>query len=290
MLVITQETGQAFARELEFCLQKDESWRCVILNFSQASLKSKNWFTRVSEKIHYCLGDEAGSIFLFEDNDLYILSRHATKKSFDYLLTHLSTVLMPLPVRGLASLYELPMDWKILKDFLAEKEDKKNKEIKVEFKQPSLFIDALHKPLLSSITARREKREKPGILVVEDDPFSQRLVCKSLEEGFEIHAASTGQEAISAYIRHAPDMVFLDIGLPDTNGLDVLLKILETDTQAHVVMLSGSGNRGNILKAVENGAKGFVAKPFTREKLLQYINKSPFVQAKQKSGISTART
>ena len=129
---------------------------------------------------------------------------------------------------------------------------------------------------------RREKREKPGILVVEDDPFSQRLVSKSLEDNFDIYAAVTGQEAVSAYIRHAPDMVFLDIGLPDASGLDVLLKIFEIDAQAHIVMLSGSGSRDNILKAVENGAKGFVGKPFTREKLLQYINKCPFVQAKQK--------
>ena len=282
MLVITQETEQAFTKELEFCLQKDESWRCVILRFSKATQKSNDWFSRATEKIHSCLGDDAGSIFLFEDSDLYVLSRHATKRSFDFLITHLSTVLAPIPVKGLASLYELPMDWKVLKGLLAEKTDKKNKNAKSEFKRPSLLIEGHYKPLLSSIAVRREKREKPGILVVEDDPFSQRLVSKSLEDNFDIYAAVTGQEAVSAYIRHAPDMVFLDIGLPDASGLDVLLKIFEIDAQAHIVMLSGSGSRDNILKAVENGAKGFVGKPFTREKLLQYINKCPFVQAKQK--------
>ena len=82
------------------------------------------------------------------------------------------------------------------------------------------------------------------------------------------------------YVNKAPDVLFLDIGLPDINGHDVLERLFKLDPQAYVVMFSGNGDRENVLKAVELGAKGFVGKPFTQEKLIQYIEKSPFIQEK----------
>ena len=77
------------------------------------------------------------------------------------------------------------------------------------------------------------------------------------------------------YVTHAPDVLFLDIELPDITGHDVLQKVLEMDPDAFVIMLSGNGNKENIFKAMKTGAKGFVGKPFTKDKLLQYILKCP---------------
>ena len=91
-----------------------------------------------------------------------------------------------------------------------------------------------------------------------------------------------GQGALMGYVNKAPDVLFLDIGLPDIDGHAVLEKIFKLDPDAYVVMFSGNKDRDNVMKAVELGAKGFVGKPFTSEKLLQYIQKSPFIQAKQK--------
>ena len=85
-----------------------------------------------------------------------------------------------------------------------------------------------------------------------------------------------------SYVNKAPDVLFLDIGLPDINGHEVLEKLFKLDPDAYVVMFSGNGDKENIMKAVELGAKGFVGKPFSQEKLLQYIQKSPFIQEKQK--------
>ena len=84
------------------------------------------------------------------------------------------------------------------------------------------------------------------------------------------------------YVNKAPAVRFLDIGLPDIDGHTVLKKVFEIDPDAYVVMFSGNGDKENVMKAVKTGAKGFVGKPFTKDKLYQYIDKSPFVQTKQK--------
>ncbi len=280
MLVITQDTEAAFKKELDFCSKKNESWRCLTFKFSQITKMPEHWFSQALDKISAALGEEGSRVFLYEDNDVYVLSRHTTQKSFQLLLTHLQTLLAPVPVTGLASLFELPMDVNIVKNLRAKEPAKLQAESKPA--KPSLRVDTLRQPMVASIARRREKRENIGVLIVEDDPFSQRLVAKSLEDDFAIFTASTGQETISAYIDAAPDVVFLDIGLPDVNGLEVLLKLLEIDPHIYVVMLSGNGSQDNVTKAIQNGAKGFVGKPFSREKLYYYIEKSPFIRNSHK--------
>lgn len=282
MLIITQDTEAAFKNELDFCTQKNQTWRCIVFKFSQARQMPENWFSETVEKIAYCLGENSGKIFLYSDGDLHILSRHVTQKSFLFLLTHLQPTLTPVPLKGLASLYELPVDLEILKN-MRVKPERENK-IEIEFRKPSLYVDSLHQSLVTSISDRRAKHEKAAVLIVEDDPFSQRLVGKSLEDNYGIFTASSGQDALNNYIRNAPDVVFLDIGLPDASGLDVLLKIFEVDPKAYVVMLSGNGSRSNVVTAIQNGAKGFVAKPFSRDKLIHYIDKCPSTQNARQTG------
>ena len=65
------------------------------------------------------------------------------------------------------------------------------------------------------------------------------------------------------------------------NGHDILAKILALDSEAFIVMLTGQGSRDNVLRAVEAGAKGFVGKPFTPDKLHSYTQKCPFIRDKQ---------
>ena len=85
----------------------------------------------------------------------------------------------------------------------------------------------------------------------------------------------------STSIFSAPDAVLLNIGLPDASGLEVLKCIRALDPYAYVVMLTGQASRENVLQATQLGAKGFIGKPFTSEKLLSCIAKSPFVQEKR---------
>lgn len=286
MLVVTQGAEWSFSKELDAC-SRDDLWRCLVLKFSQADRKPGGWFSEVTDKIQHCIGDDNGRIFLFPNDDVYVLAKNITQKNFHAMLGHLAPALAPISILSLSYLYELPGDKAKIEKFIRDtRAALLTSQVQAEPAAPSLYIDADHQPYVETIAARREKRGHIGVLIVEDDPFSRRLVGKSLETQFEITTADTGQEAIFAYIRSAPDIVFLDIGLPDTNGLDVLAKLQEIDPKVYVVMLSANGNKSNVLKAVENGAKSFVAKPFAREKLIQSINKCPTVIAKSKKSRS----
>ena len=109
------------------------------------------------------------------------------------------------------------------------------------------------------------------VLLVEDDAVIRWMVRNSLKHECDFAVAPTAKNVFSLYPSFRPDIVFLDIGLPDDNGTKVLEWIINHDPKACVVMLSGQDNIDNITDCIGMGAKGFIPKPFIRENLLQYI-------------------
>lgn len=120
----------------------------------------------------------------------------------------------------------------------------------------------------------RRARHPAHVLVVEDDPLTRRIVESSLGESNAMLMEGNGDGAIASYLLHAPDVVFLDIGLPDIDGFTVLDYILTLDPDAFIVMFSSHNDRETIRKAQAAGAKGFVAKPFKKETLSSFIQGS----------------
>lgn len=110
------------------------------------------------------------------------------------------------------------------------------------------------------------------VLLVEDDAVTRWMVSNALEDECEFSSADTANRVFSVYPAYDPDIVFLDIGLPDDNGNAVLDWIMKHDPAACVVMLSGRSDADNISGFMEMGAKGFIAKPFVKENLLHYIH------------------
>lgn len=125
------------------------------------------------------------------------------------------------------------------------------------------------------IQAKRTTRENAEVMVIEDDAFSRRLVESVLGKKYRITGLGETDLALETYIHVAPNILFLDINLPNVTGHELLEKILQLDPKAYVVMLSGNSDRENITEAMKRGAKGFVAKPFTPDKLYQYIQHCP---------------
>lgn len=116
----------------------------------------------------------------------------------------------------------------------------------------------------------RDYRLGPSILVVDDDPMTRAMVSHLLT-GHDRYEAMDGVAALATYSRIAPDIVFLDIGLPGVNGLDVLRSITSHDPQAFVVMLTGNASEGTVKGAIAAGAKGYISKPFTISKVKDYL-------------------
>ena len=134
--------------------------------------------------------------------------------------------------------------------------------------QSNGFVVELSPDKIHQMFPTRAARSKPLLLLVEDDPFTLQLVKLAMKDMFDIIAAETARQAISFYQRHLPDMVFLDIQLPDGNGINILKQIAAADNDCYPVMLSSHSQKEKILECLKSGAKGFIAKPFTRQRLI----------------------
>ena len=131
---------------------------------------------------------------------------------------------------------------------------------------------------VSSIPARRARRDAPKVMIVEDDRFTASYAANILSKDYDLFICRTGEEGVIAYIEHAPDIVFLDIHLPGIDGHETLHAIKAVDPKAFIVMLSVDTARSSIVQATQTGAHGFLKKPFSKERLLNTVKLSPYVR------------
>ncbi len=116
----------------------------------------------------------------------------------------------------------------------------------------------------------------PGekILVVEDEQDIRELIAFNLEnEGYKILKAATGIEGLENARKHAPDLVLLDIMLPDVDGLEICKKLKrdETTSDIPVIMLTAKSEDSDIISGLELGADDYITKPFSPRVLLARI-------------------
>jgi two-component system, OmpR family, KDP operon response regulator KdpE len=109
---------------------------------------------------------------------------------------------------------------------------------------------------------------KPAVLVIDDELQIRRLLRVCLEaNGYRVLEAATGQEGITEAAQRAPDVVILDLGLPDLDGVTVLKRLREW-SQVPVVVLSVREREEDKIAALDNGADDYVTKPFSTGELL----------------------
>ncbi len=109
------------------------------------------------------------------------------------------------------------------------------------------------------------------ILVVEDDPGIQRAVKTNLmRHGFDVETADNGAQAIDRYARYHPDLMLLDLGLPDIDGTDVIREV-RAQSSTPIVVLSVRGSERDKVEALDLGADDYLTKPFGVEELLARV-------------------
>jgi two-component system chemotaxis response regulator CheY len=113
------------------------------------------------------------------------------------------------------------------------------------------------------------------ILVVDDALFMRKLLSDILSKaGYEVVAeASNGEEAFMKYKEFTPDLVTMDITMPDVNGIDGVKLIVGAFPDAKVLMCSAMGQEGMVIDSVKAGARGFIVKPFVPEKVIAEVQK-----------------
>lgn len=125
----------------------------------------------------------------------------------------------------------------------------------------------------------RPHRKSLKILLVEDDPLSRKMVLKHLRKDHHAVTAATAKEAVTQYAFHAPDIVLLDIGLPDYPGFHVMETLRAHDPDAYIVMFSGNDFLENISHCLHTGANGFIGKPLQEERLNHYLQECAELRA-----------
>lgn len=113
-------------------------------------------------------------------------------------------------------------------------------------------------------------------ILVTDDAAFMRMQLKNIFEslGHEVVGeAENGQVAIDLYNDLKPDLVIMDITMPEMNGVEAVKGIKQNDPNATIVMCSAMGQQQMVLEAIQAGAKDFIVKPFDQERIKQAIEK-----------------
>jgi two-component system chemotaxis response regulator CheY len=114
------------------------------------------------------------------------------------------------------------------------------------------------------------------VLVVDDAAFMRKMVTDALSNGGHeiVGEAGNGVEALAQYQDLRPDVMTLDITMPEKDGLAALKEIIAVDPGAKVVMCSALGQESKVLESIKLGAKDFVVKPFQPDRVIAAVEKA----------------
>lgn len=297
MIVIAKDAEQKFKDDIEHYRPEEPARRCFYIRFSEAGLPKQAVIDTFLELLQAIPNSYRAQVYICEDADIFIVMHGFMQRQFVAFLEKLAETLQTDRIMDLYDILEIDREWQHLTHLcdvkltelrrqrekeegrLAQQEKARQKE-----KADQITMDVLGRlspHLIDTMAERRKTRKNPLVMVVDDDQLSRTLVWNVIRTHCECVPAQTGREAILRYVEEVPDILFLDIGLPDIDGHQVLEHIFQIDPDAYVIMFSARKDKSNMLRALRAGAKGFVGKPFTREKLFHYIGESPYIRDKK---------
>lgn len=114
-----------------------------------------------------------------------------------------------------------------------------------------------------------------GILIVDDAAFMRMMIKDVLSKnGFEICGeAENGAKAIEKYKELNPDLVIMDITMPEVDGIQAVKEIRKINSSAKIIMCSAMGQQAMVIEAIQAGAKDFIVKPFQAERIIEAVKK-----------------
>ncbi len=114
------------------------------------------------------------------------------------------------------------------------------------------------------------------VLIVDDAAFMRMMIKDILNKnGYEVAGeAENGAKAVEMYQELKPDLVTMDITMPEKDGIAAVKEIMSFDSDARVIMCSAMGQQMMVMEAIQEGAKDFIVKPFQQERVIQAIEKA----------------
>lgn len=113
------------------------------------------------------------------------------------------------------------------------------------------------------------------VLIVDDAAFMRMMIKNILgKAGYEIVGeAENGAQAVTKYKELKPDLVTMDITMPEMDGITAVKEIMKTDSSAKIIMCSAMGQQAMVIDAIQAGAKDFIVKPFQPNRVLEAVQK-----------------
>lgn len=290
MIVIATKTEDKLRSDLrQFAISRPNQI-CFLLKFSKTDVEKGELFETFLRLLETIPNSYTARVYLCQDKDIVIMMENFMQRQFEGFVKKLAEVLEEPDFSDIVDVFEIGTQWKNLEAFYSLKIDeveqdtviKKMDELKN--KTDKNVLDALSNldaQLMDTVDARRKERSTIKVMVADDDQLSRTLAGNVLRGDYDLAFAHNGKEALQEYISAAPDILFLDIGMPDIGGHEVLESLFQIDPNAYIIMFSGRKDKGTIMKSLEMGAQGFLGKPFTREQLYMHVNDSPFSQIKR---------
>jgi two-component system chemotaxis response regulator CheY len=123
---------------------------------------------------------------------------------------------------------------------------------------------------------KEERGVTARIMIVDDAAFMRKRIRNILlKHGYEVVAeGENGKEAVDFYQQHSPDLVTMDITMPEMDGIEAVRQIMKIDPNAKILMCSAMGQQPLVVEALEAGAKDFIIKPFQPSKVIEAVEKA----------------
>ncbi len=114
-----------------------------------------------------------------------------------------------------------------------------------------------------------------SVLICDDAAFMRVMIKDILtKNGYTVAGeAENGAKAVEKFIELKPDLVLMDITMPEMDGIQALKKIKEGDAAANIIMCSAMGQQAMVIESIQSGAKDFIVKPFQPERVLEAVKK-----------------
>lgn len=254
MEILPSNKRQELLNYIHYVKLSIKEWQMADIRLADDSARD---FTimQAAEVIHTVFKDKEGKIYICNERDILMLIRYGAEDKKEQLANEITEEFS----EGACEVH--------VEAATAEGFAKFNMQLK--------FHNKADTPGLSDI---RVTRKENVVIVADDDMYMRMLVKKGLSENITVHEISDGNEVLAAYKKYIPDIIFLDIHMPGMDGITILNKLFAMDKEAYVVMLSADSSQENVEFTTKSGAKGFLAKPFTKEKLQEHINKCPTIR------------
>lgn len=124
----------------------------------------------------------------------------------------------------------------------------------------------------------RGNNVKNIVLVADDDLFMRKVVTSALGPLAEIVEVTDGAQVEEVYAKCMPDIIFLDIHLPNISGMELIHRLLKKDKGAYIIIQSSDSSVDNVRTSKLRGAKTFLTKPFDKKRILQIFNNCPTIK------------